>query len=116
MCQKWTARHIALVDLRPLNPSHCTALAACLHPPQHTTHPSLKPGQGTRTVSPEKATGSQETAPLPDHSQEISAAQSQSSCSARTVPHPSPEARSGEGRPGWFTSSALSSRQWAKFH
>lgn len=50
-------------------------------------------------MSPEKATGSQETAPLADRSQEISAAQSQSSCSALPAPHPSPEASSGEGRP-----------------
>lgn len=50
-------------------------------------------------MSPEKATESQETAPWPDHSQEISAAQSWSSCSALPTPHPSPEARSREGRP-----------------
>lgn len=50
-------------------------------------------------MSPEKATGSQETALFADRSQEISAAQSQSSCSALPAPYPSPEARSGEGRP-----------------
>lgn len=49
-------------------------------------------------MSPEKATGSQETAPLPDCSQKISTAQSGSSCSALLTPHPSPEARS-RGRP-----------------
>lgn len=67
----------------------------------------LKPGQWTRTVSPEKATGSQETAPLPDCSQKISTAQSLSSCSALLTPHPSSEARSREGGPGWLTSSLI---------
>lgn len=87
----------SVVDPRPLNPGTLHSSFLIASPAPHT-YPSLKPGQGTRTVSPEKATGSQETAPLLDHSQEISAAQSHSSCSALPVPHPSPEARSGEGR------------------
>nr|BAE32130.1 unnamed protein product [Mus musculus] len=70
-------------------------------------HPLQKPGRWTRTVSPEKATGSQETAPLPDCSQKISTAQSQSSCSALLTPHPSSEARSRERGPGWLTSSLI---------
>lgn len=54
-------------------------------------------------MSPEKATGSQETAPLPDHSQEISAVQSSPTVLPCLPPtHPSPEARSGEGRPWLF--------------
>uniref|UniRef100_A0A8C6ECV2 Uncharacterized protein n=1 Tax=Moschus moschiferus TaxID=68415 RepID=A0A8C6ECV2_MOSMO len=61
----------------------------------------------TRTVSPEKATGSQETAPSPDHSQEVSAAQSQVQLFGTAHPQPSPEARSGAGRPGWFISSHI---------
>lgn len=58
-------------------------------------------------MSPEKATGSQETAPLPDHSQEISAAQSQVQLFGTAHPPPNPEARSGVGRPGWFISSRI---------
>lgn len=58
-------------------------------------------------MSPEKATGSQETAPLPDCSQKIFTVQSQSSCSALLTPHPSSEARSREGGPGWLTSSLI---------
>lgn len=103
MPQVWRGSLIDLkiscvVGLRPLNPGtlHTSSL---LPSPVQQTHPSLKPGQGTRTVSPEKATGSPETAPLPDHSQEISAAQSQSSCSALPTPQPSPEARSGREGP-----------------
>uniref|UniRef100_A0A8C7AXD4 Uncharacterized protein n=1 Tax=Neovison vison TaxID=452646 RepID=A0A8C7AXD4_NEOVI len=101
MCQKWTDRHAACDCCGP-TPS-CgvreSPNSSLLPLSTQQTHPSLKPGQGTRTVSPEKATESQETAPWPDHSQEISAAQSWSSCSALPTPHPSPEARSGEGRP-----------------
>jgi len=58
-------------------------------------------------VSPEKATRSQDTAPLPDHSQEISAAQSQVQLFGTAHPPPNPEARSGAGRPGWFISSRI---------
>lgn len=58
-------------------------------------------------MSPEKATGSQETAPLADRSQEISAAQSQSSCSALPAPHPSPRPAVGREGPGCFTSSPI---------
>uniref|UniRef100_A0A4W2D4N5 Uncharacterized protein n=1 Tax=Bos indicus x Bos taurus TaxID=30522 RepID=A0A4W2D4N5_BOBOX len=78
------------VDPRPLSPAHCTTLLSW-----------------TRTVSPEKATRSQDTAPLPDHSQEISAAQSQVQLFGTAHPPPNPEARSGAGRPGWFISSRI---------
>lgn len=83
---------------------HCFPLPPSISP----THSSFtKPGQRTRTVSPEKATGSQETAPLPKCSQEISTAQSLTGCCVLLTPHSSSEARSGEGGPGWLTSSLI---------
>lgn len=86
-----------MVDPRPLSSGvpHSSSLSSST--PVHSSCP--KTWAGARTVSPEKARGSQETAPLPDCSQQISAAQSQSSCSVHPLSHPSPEARSGEGRP-----------------
>lgn len=58
-------------------------------------------------MSPEKATGSQETAPLPDHSQEISAVQSSPTVLPCLPPTPAPRPEVGREGPGCFISSSI---------
>lgn len=85
---------------RPPIPQHATWLVSptstCLthssFPKTWARHQDSVPRKGLR---------------IPRDGQEISDAQSQSSCSALPSFCPSPEARSGEGGPGWLTSSLI---------